>query len=298
MLANASFDVGPFNVPVWLVAAVVGYALALVVQKTLLRNNRGLFRHANDLLLTGLLWGFLTWKLTPLVTRFSEIAATPLRLLYYPGGTSGIIAGFIVAGIAIVVAERRRARRTERSAEESPNSRELFSARRLVLASVITLAFVLVPVAVTSLIPTPASRSLPDAPVVLLTPDDARETTLANLTGSRPAVLVFWATWCGPCTAQMPEVQRAFERIGERASVIAVNLIATEPGIDAVRGYLEENGITVPVALDRADELRRELDVAATPTTIVYDGTGLERGRRTGAVTASWIERRVLPLLP
>jgi len=53
----------------------------------------------------------------------------------------------------------------------------------------------------------------------------------------------------------------------------------------------------LPVILDTTDAIRGSVGVTATPTTVIFDSTGTERSRRTGAVTAAWIERRVLPLL-
>jgi hypothetical protein len=79
--------------------------------------------------------------------------------------------------------------------------------------------------------------------------------------------------------------------------ISAVNLTTTESGRDVITEYVSSNGLTVPILLDTADQLRRSLGVRATPTTVIIDASGMERNRRTGAVTAAWIERRVLPLL-
>ena len=306
MLGSLSIDLGPFNLPVWLIAAAAGLVVALVIERTLLGSRRELFRQANDLLVTGLLWGFLLWKLSPLVTRFREVAEAPLRLLYYPGGTAGLIAGLVGAAAAMVVSRARAVRRVRHTGAD-PAVAVAHPPGKIALAVALTLACVLAPVALTRVVPVTPRGNLPDVTVDVLIPEtpgvwsaagtqsfraDARE-----LAAGRPMVLVFWATWCGPCTAQMPEVQRVFERLGESAALFAVNLTATEPGEDAVRSYLDSNGLTFPVILDRADALRGGMQVRATPTNVVLDAAGNERARRTGAVAGSWIERRVLPLL-
>ncbi len=302
MLGSLSIEAGPFNIPVWLIAAVGGAVVAIIVERVVLRRHRHTFRYANDLLLTGIIWGFLAWKLTPIVTRFQEIVATPLRLLYYPGGTIGILVGAAAAGLGIALslvrARRRAQRRLASSGGEDGNDVAPPRIVHAALAAVITVGFVALPVIVTRLIPVPSTTVLPAQTVEVLENNRIRREALSEIADGRPVVLVFWATWCGPCTAQMPEIQRFHDENGDRVPLLAVNLTPTESSEQAIRIYLDSAGLTVPVALDRADLLRTTLRVSATPTTIIFDADGSERVRRTGAVTASWIERRVLPLIP
>ncbi|MFW5685345.1 MAG: TlpA family protein disulfide reductase [Spirochaetota bacterium] len=51
------------------------------------------------------------------------------------------------------------------------------------------------------------------------------------------------------------------------------------------------------MALDERGTLGRSLEVRSTPTTVVFDGAGREVARRSGAVNAEWLTRRVLPLV-
>jgi len=291
VLGSQSFELGPFNIPVWLIAAVGGYIVALLVQRLFLRSHKQLFTLANDLLTTAVVVALVIWKLTPLVTRFAEIVDSPARLLYYPGGTLGLLVG-LAGGMAVtaVTLMRRRRRGDEAVA----------SLAKLGMAGAVTIAFVLLPLVVVSLIPVLSRSSLPTAEVELLDLNhrgDNQVVQLASLAETEPTVLVFWATWCGPCTAQMPEVQRFYEENAHSVQLLTVNLTATERSEDTVADYLNQNGYTMPVVLDTRDELRSTLDVRATPTILIFDSNGDERFRRTGAVTADWIERRVLPLL-
>jgi thiol-disulfide isomerase/thioredoxin len=293
MLGSRSLEIGPFNLPFWLIAAAAGYVIMLVLRRTALRRWKSPIAQANDLLANGLIAAFLVWKLTPLATRFELIAAEPLRLLYYPGGTAGLVAG-IGAAVAVIALSRRRQLVRSRAAQDSEQPP---STRSLLAAGAATIAVVLLPVLVVSLIPAPSRSTLPGARVEIVEPSGGDTVVdLRGAAGGRPVVLVFWATWCGPCTAQMPEIDRFYREYGAEVAVFAVNLTATESGRGAVASYLEENELALPVVLDAADGIRSAAGVSATPTTVIYDPRGAERVRRTGAVTARWIERRVLPL--
>lgn len=291
MLGSQAFELGPFNIPIRLVAAVGGYLAALLVQRLFLKKRQPLFVFANDLLTTAAAVTLVIWKLTPLVTRFSEITNSPARLLYYPGGSVGLLAGAAGAVALTVITLLRRRRRGDEAAR---------SLVKLALAAAVTVGFVLLPLTVVSLIPVTSRSSLPPVDVQLLDSIDSSSNTtvqLVDYAAGKPMVLVFWATWCGPCTAQMPEVQRFYEENGHSVRVLTVNLTSTERSEKVVADYMNENGYTLPVVLDTRDALWSTLGVRATPTTVIFDSHGEERIRRTGAVTAAWIERRVLPLL-
>ncbi len=275
-LIDLSLTLGRVNVPVVLLIAGAGVAAAVIVQRTLLRDRKESWSRVNDRLFGALLVGFLVWKLTPLFTRFPEIAESPLRLIWYAGGTAGIVAGVSAALLAVA------ARAWLGSSEPS--------FRTLLLHGLVVIAGPLLFIAAGFFIVIESGTELGNRSMRFL---DGHETTVSE---TNPVVLVYWATWCGPCTAQMPEVQRAAERLEGAAHVIAVNMRYTESGIDVVRDYLESNEYTLPVALDSSGALTRAHEVAATPTTILFRPDGAEATRRVGAVNADWIVRKVLPL--
>lgn len=287
MLGSRALEIGPLNIPVWLIAAAGGYVCALIAQRLFARNDRPRLALATDLITSAAVITLVVWKIMPLVTRFRDIADVPSRLLYYPGGTAGIVAGAILAVVYVVLSVLRRKRRGDDAAADL--------GRLLIAGGIVTICIV-APVAVVWAIPSGPDVTLPAVTLPALGELEAPHVFGATSDG-KPTVLVFWATWCGPCTAQMPEIQRFFDAHPDDIRLVTVNLIGTEPGVDAVRSYLADGGFSFPVALDQGDILRSRLDVAATPTMLVFDSGGRERARRTGAVTAAWIERRVLPLL-
>ncbi|MGZ8211058.1 MAG: TlpA family protein disulfide reductase [Burkholderiales bacterium] len=90
----------------------------------------------------------------------------------------------------------------------------------------------------------------------------------------------FWATWCEPCRAEMPSIQRLRDRLtGKPFTVLMVNV--DEP--DArVRRYLSETGIDLPVLLDRNKTATREWAVRVLPATFLVGPDGRVRYRLIG----------------
>lgn len=95
-----------------------------------------------------------------------------------------------------------------------------------------------------------------------------------------PVVLNFWATWCVPCRAEMPLLDRlAEEHAGQDVTVIAVNLGETE---EDIREFLDEVPVGFPVALDPMGNVTREYQVPVSPMTFFIDRNGIVQYRRLG----------------
>ncbi len=88
----------------------------------------------------------------------------------------------------------------------------------------------------------------------------------------KPVILNFWATWCPPCRAEMPSMQRAHETLAEEGiSVIAVNV-----GEDAetIARFLSETDVDFPIPMDIDSEVVQSYPVKGLPTTFVIDPEG------------------------
>jgi thiol-disulfide isomerase/thioredoxin len=88
----------------------------------------------------------------------------------------------------------------------------------------------------------------------------------------KPIILNFWATWCPPCRAEMPSIQRAHETVADEGiSVIAINV-----GEDAetVARFLEETPVDFPIPIDIDSEVVQSYPVKGLPTTFVIDPQG------------------------
>lgn len=114
--------------------------------------------------------------------------------------------------------------------------------------------------------------------------------TLADYEG-KTIFLNFWATWCPPCRAEMPDIQKIYEEYAEAGddSVAIVGVAAPNYGGEKSAGeiatFLEENGYTYPVLMDEGGELFMQYGVFSYPTTFMIDKDGNVFGYASGMLT-------------
>ena len=94
----------------------------------------------------------------------------------------------------------------------------------------------------------------------------------------RVAVVNFWATWCLPCRVEVPALQALHEDLSEEGLVV-LGLSTDAGGRGAVDAFLEERGVTYPVALADGAVRRAFGGVTALPTTFIVDRDGVIRHR-------------------
>jgi len=100
-------------------------------------------------------------------------------------------------------------------------------------------------------------------------------------------VINFWATWCPPCRAEMPELDLFAGKRSADINFYAINIQETP---ETISGYLKQNNLTMPVLLDRQGDIARSFRINAIPTTIIADKQGVIRFRKSGPVTYSELE--------
>lgn len=88
----------------------------------------------------------------------------------------------------------------------------------------------------------------------------------------KPILLNFWASWCAPCRAEIPDMQRFFE--DKDVEIVAVNLTTTEHSKDAITEFVEEFGMTFPVLLDEKGTAQTIYEIQPIPTTFLLDSEG------------------------
>jgi thiol-disulfide isomerase/thioredoxin len=119
----------------------------------------------------------------------------------------------------------------------------------------------------------------------LLLPD-GRYTTLSDLRG-RPVLLNFWATWCPPCRAEMPELLQAARDYPDLA-MLAVN-VRESP--ESVSQFAAQFGMDVPVVIDPQGEISDRYNVSGLPTSIFLDADGKITAVRPGAINRAVIDQ-------
>lgn len=129
----------------------------------------------------------------------------------------------------------------------------------------------------------------PPAPDFTLTDQFGNTHTLSDYKG-KTVFLNFWATWCPPCVAEMPEIQELYEDYGNNESDIIILGIASpdygrEGSVEQVTAFLEENEYSYPVVMDHEGTMAYSYGVNAYPTTFMIDADGNVYGYVSGQLT-------------
>lgn len=108
---------------------------------------------------------------------------------------------------------------------------------------------------------------------------DGGEHRLSDYRG-KPLIINFWATWCPPCREEMPSMNRAWRKVKDTVSMLAINVGEDE---DTIFIFSADYPIDFPVLLDRSGAVIREWPVKGLPTTFVLDREGNIRYTAVGA---------------
>jgi thiol-disulfide isomerase/thioredoxin len=131
------------------------------------------------------------------------------------------------------------------------------------------------------------------APDFKLTALDGKPLTLAALQG-KVVLLNFWATWCGPCRAEVPDLVALQDRYKDRLQIIGLNVDDEEADI---KQYVEETGINYPVAMTSNDVRIQFGGIPALPTSFVLDTEGRVVQKHVGLWNPGVYETEIRALL-
>ncbi len=135
-------------------------------------------------------------------------------------------------------------------------------------------------------------KSAPYFTVVSL---DKKTISLESLKG-KVVVLNFWATWCPPCRAEIPEFIR-FYRDFAKEGVVIIGLGVNETE-DALREFRDSNRINYPIANDKGNKVSSLYGgIRSIPTTLVIDRKGIIRNKRIGGIDRQELLDMVKPYL-
>ena len=120
------------------------------------------------------------------------------------------------------------------------------------------------------------------------------KSSLADYRG-RVVVLNFWASWCRPCRAESPLLQRWHRRISKMDGLVL--------GVDALdeigkaRAFVSEYGLTYPMLRDGPGDMREPYGLLGFPETFVIDRQGRIAAVQRGPVDDRFMRETVEPLL-
>jgi cytochrome c biogenesis protein CcmG/thiol:disulfide interchange protein DsbE len=110
-------------------------------------------------------------------------------------------------------------------------------------------------------------RRAPALPAEVLTPPRA---TIASLRG-RPALVNFWASWCGPCSKEAPELARLQRALGGDGTLVGVDWNDARSG---ARAFVRKHGWTFPNLRDADGAVGNRYSLTGLPNTFVLDREG------------------------
>lgn len=120
------------------------------------------------------------------------------------------------------------------------------------------------------------------------------ETTTLSEHRGKQVILNFWASWCGPCRVEMPDMQKFYEEhLDSQVEVIAVNLTHFERKSEHVGEFVEEFGLTFPIPLDIDGDQHDAYQVITIPTTYFLDENGVVQLRHLGPMTYEFMEESI-----
>jgi len=109
------------------------------------------------------------------------------------------------------------------------------------------------------------------APNFTLQDMDGESHSLSDYQG-KIVIINFWATWCPPCRAELPSMNRAWKKVkDDNIEMLAINV---GEGEDTIFTFLGDNPIDFPVLLDETGDMIKTWPVRGLPTTFVLDSEG------------------------
>ncbi|HET6835122.1 MAG TPA: TlpA disulfide reductase family protein [Acidimicrobiales bacterium] len=109
------------------------------------------------------------------------------------------------------------------------------------------------------------------ADVTLAALDGGPDRKLGGLLGSKPVVINFYASWCGPCVTEMPAFERVHQAAGDRVTIIG---IAYQDSDEDARATVERTGVTYLAFGDSGQDAVTYFGGINMPTSVFIDADG------------------------
>ena len=179
----------------------------------------------------------------------------------------------------------------------------------LILLGVLVLAGVLYTVlsdrfAPTTITPTAGAaqtvdpEELPEAADFSVEDGEGNTVKLSDFIGEKPVIVNFWASWCPPCRAELPDFESAYGEYGDRIHFLMVNLTdgAQETKATA-QALVDAEGYTFPVYYDTMGQASAAYSLYSIPVTVAVSADGRIVSAQTGALSGEAVEQLVAALL-
>lgn len=130
------------------------------------------------------------------------------------------------------------------------------------------------------------------APDFELSTPEGQPVKLSDFKGKK-VIINLWATWCPPCRAEMPDIQKFYVQNKDNVVVLGVNLTGTEKKPENVPLFIKEFGITFPVVLDKQNKVGGLYQTSAIPTSYIIDTHGIIQQKIVGPVSYDMLTKMI-----
>jgi cytochrome c biogenesis protein CcmG/thiol:disulfide interchange protein DsbE len=122
----------------------------------------------------------------------------------------------------------------------------------------------------------PAPREGFQAPNMALPSSSGQVVQLSSLRG-RVVIVNFWASWCPPCKAEMPALERVYRDYADRGLVVWGVNATDQDNPASASDFVRQEGLTFTILYDQAGEASRLYQLQALPSTYFIDPRGIIR---------------------
>lgn len=110
-----------------------------------------------------------------------------------------------------------------------------------------------------------------------------------------PVIVNIWASWCGPCRVEGPNLVKAAKKYGAQVQFLGVDILDQR---NAAQAFIREEGYPYPSVFDPSGEIRDRLGYLGQPVTIFFDVQGQKVDEWSGAIGLPQLIERVGKILP
>ena len=121
-----------------------------------------------------------------------------------------------------------------------------------------------------------------NAPAFTLDSLEGRKISLAAYRGKKKVVISYWASWCGPCKVELPELKRFYEKYHKDDSEFEILAISIDDDRESAESFANKAKLPFPILLDLNHEAADAYSVEAIPAMFIVDKQGVVSYATTG----------------
>ncbi|MGG0658265.1 TlpA disulfide reductase family protein [Rummeliibacillus pycnus] len=126
---------------------------------------------------------------------------------------------------------------------------------------------------------------------------EGKEVKLSDYRGKK-VILNFWATWCPPCKAEIPHMEKYYKNQAkdDGVEILAVNLTSSDKDEKYIRDFVKSYDMTYPVLLDKEGEQQKQYEIVTIPTTFFIDQKGKIQKKIIGPMDQDMMSKAIATL--